>query len=333
MPIPIIVSPAVTGTGPTLLRLRQRLADELGTYLATTVSAAAASGEASRVVIADEVRDDEAGYPFLGQWLYVRNGEQAGEQRRIISQPEVGYQGARSALLLSRPFDAPLAEGTVVEITGPLPVVRHLGVKGLHESINEALGYIRVPARLALTGAGTRSISLASHPWLTSVDQTMGVWDAYGLTALDPLELASLDYRFVSNGVDRTLVTARSYASSETVHLGVIVPADRLVYDGAAWMYASESALGLSADTHQTAAPEPWVLAFGMYTALKYLRRYVLLRRDLGDEIRAAMLADIDAVYPKWVKAAARIKRDAFPQPAQGYSDPLFWQPSPPEWL
>src|SRR5688572_13972666 len=103
----------------------QRLADELGWRTSTTATATASVGDTTRVVLADEVRDDEAGQGLVsGQWLYVRSGVLAPTQRRILRH-NAGHLGPMGAVTLSRPLSSALINGSAIDITSPLPVVRH----------------------------------------------------------------------------------------------------------------------------------------------------------------------------------------------------------------
>lgn len=334
MVLPLIVTSVVTGTGSSQLRVRNRLADELGFYLPTTVSTLATNADAARVVIANEVRDDEAGYPFLGDpWLYVRDGAQAGVQRRVIRQPEVGYQGPRGVLLVSRPFAAALAPGTTVEITSPLPVLRHVGIKGLNECVNEALSMIRVAARLTVTGNGTYEYDLAAYSWLTHEDQIVGISDSdigTGYPALPSPYIPSL----VTNGVSRTLVTRTSYSTAETFALDVVVPADRLVYDGTGWAFVpAGSPPGLLGDTYQTAAPESWVLAFAMVTALRQVGKLIRAQRGADPGEKADALAENARLRRKWALTAFGIQQQEMPRNRAATPEPLIAGAGPdPVW-
>lgn len=319
--IPIILNGSGTATGPTLLELRNRLADELGFYHATTVTTEASSSEASRVVIADEVRDDETGFDFLGQWVYARDGAQAGVQQRIISQPGVGYQGARSVLLLSRPFAASLDAGTAIEITAPLPSKRHAAIKGLNDLINEGLARIWVEVRISLTGNGTYQYALDDYPWLTRKAQTRGIYDQRWTDTSVPAMLSPFPYDIVTNGINRTLQTDVSYTTADTFYLAAIVRADRLVFDGSAWSYVTTP--GLLNDTYQAAVPEEWAVAFAMVKALQYLTRLTMASRSLDKDEKAATLADIMDRRRTWATAAAAIKRAEFPKPLHEQAEPM----------
>ncbi len=325
MPPIIIPASATSGTGSTLATLRHRLADELGFYASTTVTSVAASGEAARVVLADELRDDEAGYEFLGMpWVYVVSGAQIGTQRRALGQPSVGYQGNYGGLFLSRPYAAALASGVTIEVTSPLPVKRHLAIKGLNDLVNEALARIWIEARISLTGNATRSYSLASYPWLQTYEQTRGIWDSRQYGTSYPTELSACRYRIATNGITRTLVADAIYATSETFELAVIVRADRLVYDGASWAYVAQNAApGLLGDTYQAAAPEEWVVAIGMVKALQHLTKLTEAHRSLSDDERARVLTGIAQRRRVWALTAASIVADEMPRPLPERTEPL----------
>lgn len=322
MPLPIILLSSESGSGPTLLRLRSRLADEIGFYHSTTVSDTGDNGDAARVVIADEFRDDEIGYEHnAAVWLYAQNGAQAGVQRRIIAQPEAGYLGSMAAMQVSRPFTAALASGVTVELTSPLPVKRHLGIKGLNELLNEGLARIWTEVRLTITGNSTYSYSLAAYPWLQTYEQTRGIWDYRSGGTTNPSELSAAGYRLVKNGAGVSLVTNALYTSSETFELAVIVRADRYVSDGTTWAYTATP--GLLGDAYQAACPEEWAIAFAMVKALQYLTRLVMKDKRLSKEEKAERLSDILPRRRTWALTAASILMDEMPQPIQEATTPL----------
>lgn len=313
MSAPLIIPSSSTATGVTLARHRRLLAEALGTWQQTTVTALATGGEAARVILADELRDDEAGHDPGAAWLYAATGGTTGEQRRILSQREAGYQGARGGVVTSRPFAAAVPASTPIEVTSPLPVKDHLGVQGLNRFVNMALARIRVEVRLALTGNGTSSHDLgALAPWLTRYEQTAGIYDtAYAPGGAAPA-LSTYGYRIVGNGASRTLVTDWSYTSAETFYLAAWVHADRYVSDGTAWAYATTP--GLQHDAYQSAAPEHWVTAYGCVYALRHLMRLALADRTMDTQERAERLAMLADERRRWSLAARQIQLHEMPR-------------------
>lgn len=316
--MPVIIVPPSEVSGVSLLTLRNRLADELGFWMATAVTAAA-SGDAARVVLSSELRDDEAGYDFLGRpWLYVRSGAQAGTQRRIVNQPDAGYQGPIGGLMLSRELDAALVGGDVIEITSPLPVKRHLAIKGLNEIVNEALARIKVPARLEFTGNATYSYDLEDYGFLSGdVVELLGISDTRGqISDAYPPMRSPYGYRIVQDGVNRTLITQALYSVADTFWVDVVVDADRLVYDGSTWYFVQAGGTpGLQGDDWQSAAPEAWVVAFGMVKALQQLEKMIRADRGLARQEKADALADLADRKLHWARVAADIKTHRFPKP------------------
>lgn len=330
--LPLIILSSTVDTGPTLLRLRNRLADTLGFYLPTTVSDTGDNGDAARVVIADELRDDEAGYEFMGTpWLYAQDGAQAGNQRRMIAQPDVGYQGNLGAVVLSRPFAAALAAGTTIEITSPLPVKRTLSIKGLNECLNEGLARIWVEVRVPITGNGTYSYNLAAYPWLTRYAQTRGIYDALSFGPTMEPTLSSTPYRFVTTGAARTLVARQLYTSADTFYLAAIVRADRYVSDGTSWGYVVTP--GLQGDAWQAACPEEWGVCFGMVIALRFLIEWTEKDESISDAVRNRRLANLGRRLQQWASAAAAIKLREFPTPVQEPTEGLVFLQAPAVWV
>lgn len=328
---PLIIPSSSTGTGtsPTLPQSRNRLADELGFRLSTIVSDTGDNGDAARVVIADELRDDEMAEAQM-PWLYVNDGVSAGIQRRLVSQPGVGYQGNLGAVVLSRPFSASLTAGTNITLTAPLPVKRHLGVLGLDDCINQALALIWVPARLTLTGNGTYTYDLSAYPWLDLADlQTRGVYDSMAWGLAFPSQLSPYTARIVSNGAARTLTVDVLYSTADTFYLDVVVRADVLIYDGTAWAYATTP--GLLGDAYQTAAPAQWVHVFAMMKSLQQQRKMLQMRPNPDPKLHAYTVAEVQQRINTWAMAAVKIIREQFPKKLADRTEPMvtpgagFW--------
>lgn len=327
MPYVHIVVPSLSSAvGTTRRRYRNRLAQELGRWMETTVAQGAPVGETGRVVLADEFRDDDAGTPFgwpADSWLYVRDGEQADTQRRVVSEPGTGWQGPAGAVTLARPLDGTLEGGTAVELTSPLPCGDSNGIKGLNTLIDEGLRCCRVRVLLEFTGNGGYAYDLDDYPWLYHEGQTGGIYDASYLVVSDPpMRNPSSTYRIESNGVTRRLITdLRSYADSETFAVEAFVRADLLVYDTSSWTYPDTP--GLAGDLWQAAAPEHWVIAFAMVKALDVLTRMVRQRRDLSREDRADWLAEIIESRRTWFAAARAIQIYELPRTPVGRVEPM----------
>jgi hypothetical protein len=282
-------------------------------------TATPSGGDPSRVVLAEELRDDEVGYQLAArQWLYVSTGALAGVQRRLLSPHEAGYQGELGALVVSRPYATPLAAGSLVEVTSPLPVRRHLGVKGLREAVNEALALIKIPIRIVVVGNGTYEYGLADYPYLTAAEQVRAVSDTRALGPAAPAAPSGYPYRIVADGIGRTLVPSAIYGASETFTLDVVIPADRYVHDGSDWTLVDPNDTpGLQGDDQQTAAPADWVHAFGMVKALQTVSRVVVAQPRLEPTERQFLLAELMGRRQTWARTAADIKWRAFPQPVQ----------------
>lgn len=315
MPVAITPSVAVAGVGANLLDLCRRVADTVGFRLETSISTEASYGETSRVVLADELRDDENSYEFVARdWIYVSTEAQAQTQRRILAQPEIGYQGARGAAVVSRPFNAALEVGSVIDVTSPLPMRQHRGVQGYREAINQGLGLIWIPARLTMTGDGTYEHDLAAFSaYLDRPDvQIQSLEDTQALGTTYPAEMSPFGHRIVANGVSRTLVTEAAYASGEAFYLDVRVRGDRLIHDGSSWGYVMAGPTGLQNDTDQTAAPGDWAYVFGVWKAYQNWSKMVSASKTMSAEEKAAVLDGADGVLARrysWSRAAARIKQ------------------------
>lgn len=335
MPVPqIIASSTVAGSGPTRQTLWLRLARELGRLHLTQVSTTATHGEAARVILGDELRDDEAGYDYLpNPWVYVYSGAQSGMQRRAL-RDDARYVGNYGALTLSRPFAAAVTAGSQLAISSPLPIKAHLGVKGVIDFVGEGLERLWVVARLAFTGNATYSYDLAAYPWLTQYEQTRGIYDTRFLSSTQPPRLSSLGYRISTNGVTRALIPQTLYNTSETFYLEVLVRGDRLVYDGASWSYLDTP--GVTDDTYQVAADIEHVVAIGMAKALAYLMELTEEDESLGDTVRARRLARYQRRRAVWGRAAANVILEEMPTPLPEVTDSMVsgaYVGGPSDWV
>lgn len=314
--ITIITPSTTTGSGYTLATYYRRLASELGFYQATIASSLATLGDTTRYIIADELRDDEADYDFFGRpWVYISTGALAATQRRILSHP-AGYLGPLGALTVSRPYDQVVPVGSVLEVTNPLPVKRHLSIKGLADCVNEALALINIKTIATVTGNGGYEYDLAALSYLTDERQIIGIYDTAYLDPTYPAQESPWSFEVRANGVDRTLVTSRIYSTAETFDLHFIIKANRLVFDGTTWSYLSNNvALGLQGDLYQAAAPPQWVHTFAMVKALQHLRLMTSHRTDVEAQALQRAMAEIERRVAFWASAAARIKVKEFPRP------------------
>jgi hypothetical protein len=298
----------LAGAGPTLREYRADLGETLGLYQHIMVTSISASGEAARLISAEELRDDEEQpLQFVGAYAYAVDGLQAGQQRRVLKQR---FDDPFDTLMLARPFAAPLAVGTSVEVTWPLPVKKLSAVKGLNDIVNEALDRCRVVGRLPLVGDDTRSFNLAATPFISSEEDTNGIYDWQStMQTTDPPALSPHGYSLRVDGRTVSLQTDYRYASGDPFELAVFTTGKNLIGQNGIWGY---STTGLVHDDDQGAVPLYWVRAFGMVKAIDHL--LLLARRDpalMTDQQQAEWLA----TRARWLATAAKIVVDEFPTP------------------
>lgn len=314
--MPPIIGPATasTATGVTREAYRRRLADELGSLAVLTVSSTASTSvtpDAARQVLVTALTVDQVPESnFDGYYVYVNDGTQAGETRRVL---EGSFDGPIGSLLLDRPFSAALASGSEIELSSPLGGGRYLAVKGLNECVNEALARIWTVGRISVTGNGTYEYSLAAYPWITDSDQIRALDDSIYYQTNRPADRSMLPFRVVQNGATRTLVTQYKYTSADTFYMEVFVRGDRLVSDGSTWAY--QTAPGLQNDAYQAAVPEDVCVAFAMVKALQAHRRVLLADPRTDKQTRRELLIENERRTLSYARMAARIKREQFPQP------------------
>lgn len=314
--MPPIIGPASSSsaTGVTREAYRRRLADELGSLAVLTVSSTPSTSvtpDAARQLLVTALAVDQVPESnFDGYYVYAADGAQAGETRRVL---EGSFDGPIGSLLLDRPFSAPLASGTEVELTAPLGGGRYLAIKGLNECVNEALARIWTVGRISVTGNGTYEYSLSAYPWITDSDQIRAIDDALYFGSNRPVDRSPLPYRIVQNGASRTLVTSYKYSTADTFYVEAFVRGDRLVSDGTTWAY--QTTPGLQNDAYQAAVPEDVCVAFAMVKALQAYRRVLLADARMDKQTRREMLVENERRTLSYARLAARIKREQFPKP------------------
>lgn len=243
MPIPLILPSSSTADGISLATYRQRLAEELGTFLVGTTGTPAAGLEAERYVSSVDLRSD-APSPglFDALYLYVTSGAQAGVQRRLLAG---GYEGPAGALVVDYPFDAPLAAGVTFELSA-LPARTYLGLRGMHVYLNRALEALPLIDRLPIPAVtAQREYPLIDYSW--PIKAIRDVYEPRSV-ATDPLVRAPRTWRFVNDGESPTLILGDSYTTGDTFYVEVTRPASTRIRSAGAW---GDTAAGLSADTDQ----------------------------------------------------------------------------------
>src|SRR4051812_30078507 len=126
MPTPVIVtgSGSSAHAGFSLTTYRQRLAETLGYFATGTISTLAASIDAGRALISDDLTSDQAAPESVnGLYVWIRNGTQALTPRRVVDGT---LDGPIGALLVDRAYSAPLQTGTFFEIA-VLPGDKYMG--------------------------------------------------------------------------------------------------------------------------------------------------------------------------------------------------------------
>lgn len=316
MPAPLIVGSgaSATATGWTEEQYWRAIADQLGNLAILTLTATASisvTPDAKGLLTISTIATD--GYlpeRFDGYWLRVCNGPEAGEVRRVW---QGSYDGVTGTLLLDRPFTDPLESGTEIELTDTFPARRYGETKGGREFINESLRLCTIEYRLALTGNGTRSTDLTSYGGYIDQDARIdSVWDQYGTIADDPLELVPAPVRVVVSGGAQTLVTQRTYSTSEEYDLRILRAGHTLIYSGGAW---GSSTAGFTAINQAAAVPVPWVLSRGMVKALQAMTRRVRNDTTLDRAEKQDRIADLMRDRRRWAKVANLQASTEFPEP------------------
>lgn len=299
-------------TGTALPQYRAALANELLTKYDgnLTVSALGSGPDAARYIIINELRDDEAMRDFwAGGYLYAHTAP-TGVQMKILGQ---GAHNQFGALAVANPPSPAIPVGTRIQLSQPLPIKRHVGIKGIDDYVNEALAISRVLARISLTGDGTRDQSLAGYPFIRSEVDIRAIYDTRDVGASEPVELSSSGFRLDASGAAMTLVTEATYDASETFQMEVFVRGDYLVFDGSGWLYPTTP--GLLDEDYRAAVEEHWVVAFGMVKGLTQLRKLVMADPKIDRAEKNEQIGDLTGRLRSWRARANRIVANEFPKP------------------
>jgi|SRR5215471_1884842 len=330
--IPLIVPEAGWASAaatPTLADYRAALGDQLGVFTRSVISSTVPGGEPGRWALVDDLADDDsAADRYAGGWLSLAASTLPAQQRRLRHE---GFVGPFGALALARvvsdangvPTDP--RPGTAVELTLPLPSRRSGSVKGLDTLVNEALARLQVTARLPMVGDGTARYSLSSYPWLVSADQVGGLYDWSGTQppGLGPPTRYGIDPTVRVDGASLSLEVPAVVAPGVPFEVAVVVPSDRLIFDGGAWGYAET---GLSDDGMRAVPPVGQVVTVAMAKALEYLPRLLrqqVIAHELDPDEAAAYQTDVDRRLPYWRHAAAVVIERALVRFSR-YREPSF---------
>lgn len=162
MPTPAVTTTTISTDRCSQRTIRERLGPDLGLYLTGSITTVAANFEAERYLISSDVRSDAAPADlFDNLWVYIRDGDQVGAVRKLIPG---AYDAPLGALVVDRPFLAPLAGGDTFEVS-MLPVTGYLGVGGMNDAINQGLALLPLIDKMTLTSDGTQRVSLADYQW------------------------------------------------------------------------------------------------------------------------------------------------------------------------
>lgn len=242
MPAPIIgpdaASSAVTGFSQT--QYRRRLAEELGMLAVLTVSSTPSTGttpDADRQVLCTGLQADGRPEGDLdGRWLYVVDGVQAGECRQVLAG---AYDGPFGSFLVDRPFSAPLASGTEIELTDSIPARRYGLVTGARDVLNVALEELPVVDRIGVSAVTDQQrYTLTGYPW--AIRRVVAVYEPRSDSDDDFIPLRG--WKLEQNASEPQLVLPATYQTGQTITVEVERPASTWISVDGTW---ASSTVGL----------------------------------------------------------------------------------------
>lgn len=314
MPGPIIISDATTAAGILRPLYRRALIAAYGPGGVYRTDGVATGGDARRQIVCSSLIDDEEQTDRLkGRYVYIATGADAGFQTRVLA---TGFHGPIGYIETTRPLTEPCPSGIDFELS-TWPCEPHLDHKGWNAIVNESLAACTIAYRLALTGNGTRELSLIDEAYIDQDERVDAIFDSTAFQTGQLLELSPYGARIDTSGADRTLVTDYAYADGQLLQVRILRQGHTLIRGNTGTWGASS--VGLTADDQAAAVPVAWVVAAGMCKVLQI--RIAMIRADttLTREEKLAELSDIISglnglVY--WRAAFARIAREQFPKPS-----------------
>jgi len=247
MPIPLILPSSSTASGTTRATIRERLAETLGYFASGTVTTLAASLEAERYILSSSMRSD--GTPpehFDGLFAYIRDGAQAGAQRRLVNG---GWDGPVGSLMVDYPYDAALTAGTGFELS-VLPAEAYQGLSGLNDLINLGLEQLPVIDKVSVTVTATSSVTdtqydLSGYAW--PIKSVRAVYYSRTSTTSDSRLMAPHTWVFDQDAESPMLsfVGGPPASVGDAFEVEVLRPANTRIRQSGAW---GDATTGMTAD-------------------------------------------------------------------------------------
>jgi hypothetical protein len=298
MPTPIIisgVSGAATSAGTQLSVLRHRLLETLGPFIRGVVTQQAASLEAAARIISEDLLTDAAPATHLdGRYVYVygpAGGAEVGTQRQVMGG---SFDGPLGALSLDRPYDTPLAAGSLFEVA-VLPAQKYLGSDGANHCINLALEQLPVPDYLPFTVTATGGVTDSQYaipaPLWPVRDVDAVVYRRTSTISEPRQEVATPSYEVVRDA-DQVILSFWSVPGNvgDVLEIKVQRPAVSWIRHDGVW---GDAVAGLASEDDACLYGVNEVVAAARPIALQRLS----LLAEAGSPERALLVAESEAEY------------------------------------
>lgn len=288
MAAPFVTPTSATIAGISLERYRRATAQEVGEFgvlTATETADIAITPDARRLVTASTLQSDGlTADRYDGFWLYVCDGDQAGEVRRVL---EGEFDAGDGSWLVDRPFSAPLEDGTTIELMNSLPAVRYGTVDGFREAINLAIEQLPLPDKVSVTIVdGQERYGLTGYPW-----PIKGVGDVYEprADADDPYDRTMQGAVLERDGEAVTLALTGGFSTgtAPTFDIALIRPANTWIRSSGTW---ADSLVGLQDDADEAVYDVRTVVLKAVPIVLARMANL----RPRGSAERAELLAEAE---------------------------------------
>lgn len=296
MPTPVILTGGPSAqTGATLATYVDRLAETLGYYATGTITTQAASVDAERTLISDDLQSDQQPPEHAdGLYVWIRNGAEALSPRKVV---DGALDGSLGSLLVDRPYAAPLAVGTAFCVA-VLPGAKYQGAEGLVHILNLALEQLPVIDVVQMTAVANQTeYSLTGYSW--PIKRVNRVFYPRTSTTGERRREVSRGYWGFTNDADAPALSFASlpFSAGDTFEIELLRPANTWIKSGGTW----GDSTGLAAEADEALYDPKTVVAQARPIALQ---RMALLhprgskeRMQLEDEAEAAQTT---AALARW---------------------------------
>jgi hypothetical protein len=220
---------------PSLLTIRRAIAVELGPFVVSSTTTAAA--DLVSFTAATLVSGNACGAQFQHHWVYLNTstGANLAAQRQVATNS--GYDPDNGSITVARAWATSVTSGVGFEILSRMPAVTdELGNVGIREVVNDTLMSVPAVDLLPVTGVTSQEAYDVTtlYSFLTEKSQILGVY--FQDTTDEVPKPAHVRWDWVLDvDTPKLLLPGEPYVTGETFYLKVRRPAKSWVKTGGTW--------------------------------------------------------------------------------------------------